>query len=625
MDFFKAQEKARATSRRLVAGFALSVVGVIATLYLIATLAKAWLLGGRNADPALPDIGWWDPALLMWVAILAGGMILLGSLFKLIQLSSGGGVVARDLGGRPVDPATTDALERRLLNVVEEMAIASGVVMPEVWILENEGGINAFAAGSDPSNAVIGVTRGSLERLGRAELQGVIAHEFSHILNGDMKLNLRLMGWIFGLVMLAMLGRMLIESIRFARPSRDRDGQSMVLAILAAGAAVWLVGSVGVLFARLMQAAISRQREFLADASAVQFTRDPSGIAGALKKIGGFAQHGSLQAAKASEARHMFFAKSELASLALATHPPLEARIRAIDPFWDGKLIEPRRETVSSAEATGFAPGRVLPPPPLKRWNPVDEVDVRVGQGIRHHLVESGLAIASKDEAKAAIYGLFLSEDLQGGAARLLAERTHSGTAEAARSWAGRLARIPFGERLAFIDLSLAWLRKMSRDEAEAFLGLNRALIETDGETSLMEFMLENVMERHVAIAAGLRGLPKIHHTSLPQVADGLKVLLESFAALAGDAGSVDAARRKFFRLTGRSLEEIETRVIDLVRLEKAFAELEQASPSVKVAVLDLCGSVVFADGEMSDEEAQMLRAVADAIGAPLPPALSAT
>ena len=203
-------------------------------------------------------------------------------------------MVARDLGGREVEPGTTDRLERRLLNVVEEMAIASGVAVPGVWVMDDERGINAFAAGTDPTNAVVGVTRGTLERLSRAELQGVVAHEFSHILNGDMKLNMRLMGWIFGLVMLAMLGRVMLEAFRFMGASRNSRGGGgrIVLAIVVAGLAVWLVGSIGVFFARMLQAAISRQREYLADASAVQFTRDPGGIAGALRKIGGFSMRG---------------------------------------------------------------------------------------------------------------------------------------------------------------------------------------------------------------------------------------------------------------------------------------------------------------------------------------------
>ena len=340
----------------LVWWFILSVIGVIVVMYVLGV--SLWQFSSANpqgiyhaTDTA--QLVWWDPQMFAWVSGLVGGVILIGSWSKLAQLSAGGKVVAQSLGGRPVEPTTTDLSERRLLNVVEEMAIASGLPVPEVWIMDEEQGINAFAAGTDPTNAVVGVTRGTLDRLTRSELQGVVAHEFSHILNGDMKLNMRLMGWIFGLVMLSMLGRTMIEALRFVRSSRDsKNGGGVVLAIVVAGLAVWLVGSVGVLFARMLQAAISRQREFLADASAVQFTRDPEGIAGALKKIGGFSEHGKISSPKAMEARHMFFASSGFASL-MATHPPLEKRILAIDPRWKGEMLKGKADPVLAEEFSG--------------------------------------------------------------------------------------------------------------------------------------------------------------------------------------------------------------------------------------------------------------------------------
>ncbi|MFN9027343.1 MAG: M48 family metallopeptidase, partial [Akkermansiaceae bacterium] len=341
MNFFEAQERARKSSRLLVLWFALAVIGVILVIYVCATIALQMSSPDQHSiyvATEVSQLGLWNPELLLWTTVLVGGVIFIGSLTKLSQLSGGGKVVAENLGGRLVEPDTRNHYERRLLNVVEEMAIASGVPIPEVWIMDEEPGINAFAAGTDPANAVIGVTRGTLERLNRSELQGVIAHEFSHILNGDMKLNIRLMGWIFGLVMVSVIGRFLLESLRHFRGSRNsKNGGGLIIAILAAGLVLWLVGSVGVLFARMIQAAISRQREFLADASAVQFTRLPDGISGALKKIGGFAEHGHIIAPAAAEARHMFFAGSSLSSL-MATHPPLSQRIKAIDPSWNGVM-----------------------------------------------------------------------------------------------------------------------------------------------------------------------------------------------------------------------------------------------------------------------------------------------
>ena len=284
MDFFAAQSRAIRTSRWLVLWFALCVLGVIAVLCVLAGMALA-------GSP-------WSPDLFLPIALASSAIIGGGSAFKHMQLSAGGAVVARDLGGRQVDPGTRDPLERRLLNVVEEMSIASGVPVPEVWLMDDENGINAFAAGTDPANAVIGVTRGCLERLDRAKLQGVVAHEFSHILNGDMKLNMRLTGWIFGLVMISMLGRMMLESLRFARFRSSRDAGKAIAVIALIGLAIWLVGWIGSMFAKLLQAAVSRQREFLADSSAVQFTRHPEGLAGALKKIGGYQLGGKLSSPK---------------------------------------------------------------------------------------------------------------------------------------------------------------------------------------------------------------------------------------------------------------------------------------------------------------------------------------
>jgi len=298
MNFYEAQDDARKRSRWLILYFILAVIGVIMALYTVYGLVMM-NMGGSYYDEYGKEISlggsWWDTGAFIKIAGITTAVILVGNIFKSLQLAGGGEAIARDVGGRPVDPHTTNLDEKRLINVVEEMAIASGVPTPQVWIMDSEPGINAFAAGTEPGNAVIGVTRGCVQHLTRGELQGVIAHEFSHILNGDMRLNMRLVGWLFGIMMLSLLGQMLLNSLRYVRirsNSRDDNSGGIVVAMLVAGIALLVVGSVGVFFGRMIQAAISRQREFLADASAVEFTRDPSGLAGALKKVGGQA-HGS--------------------------------------------------------------------------------------------------------------------------------------------------------------------------------------------------------------------------------------------------------------------------------------------------------------------------------------------
>lgn len=255
------------------------------------------------------------------------------------------------MGGRAVDFNTLDPAEKQLSNVVEEIAIASGMPVPAVFVLDNEPGINAFAAGWTADNAAIGVTRGALQHLTRAELQGVIAHEFAHIRNGDTKIKTRIIGWVFGIAILTVLGRLLLESLWFAprRRRNSKDDNGLVFALMAAGIGLLIIGSVGTLFARMIQAAVSRQRELLADASAVQFTRDPDGLGEALSKIGGMGGENKIRSAHATEAGHLFFS-SPLTS-AFASHPPLKTRISRLMPSWDGTFHEPDPEVASPAQA----------------------------------------------------------------------------------------------------------------------------------------------------------------------------------------------------------------------------------------------------------------------------------
>lgn len=625
MNFFEAQERARRSSRTLVWWFILSVIGVIVVMYVVGV--SLWQLSSTNpqgiykvTDTA--ELVWWDPEMFTWVSVLVGGVIMTGSWVKLAQLSGGGKVVAQSLGGRAVEPSTTDLPERRLLNVVEEMAIASGVPVPEVWIMDDEQGINAFAAGTDPSNAVIGVTRGTLERLTRAELQGVVAHEFSHILNGDMKLNMRLMGWIFGLVMLSMLGRIMLESLRFVRGSRDSKGGSIVLALVVAGLAVWLVGSIGVLFARMLQAAISRQREYLADASAVQFTRQAEGIAGALKKIGGYSGHGTIHSPKAMEARHMFFAGSGFSSL-MATHPPLEKRIKAIDPQWNGEMLKGKADPVRAEEFSGVMGfSGALEPAARGVESPGDSnrLDSHVGAAIREELRAGKATAFSKQEAKSLLLGLLVTadHDWREAARGILQENgMDAETVAQAIAWSFDLEGCDSSRKLALVDLSLNWLRKMSQPEARDFVSASRALIEADGEINLFEFMLQKVIERHVMIGLGLKQVPVMRFRKIEDLERGLSDLLGVFATLAGGDKAIQAAAAEYREHSGRDLPRS---TAGLSEVASALVEMDAATPLVKQQILRLCGLVVKDDGHVGDQEMELLRATAEAIGAPIPP-----
>ena len=319
MNFFEQQDAARRHTTRLVVLFLLAVVAIVVAVNIVAALAFM----GVSADHVTGGKRIMAPAsFYVFVTLATLALIAGGSLVQIMRLAGGGAALARMMGARPLTGASTDPAERRLLNVVEEMAIASGTAVPQVFVMDDQQTINAFAAGFSPSQAAVVVTRGTLDTLNRDELQGVIGHEFSHILNGDMRLNLRLMGVLGGILLLATLGRMLARS----SSRSDSKGSSFVLL----GFGLIAIGYIGVFFGRLIQASVSRQREFLADASSVQFTRNPDGIGRALAKI---SQAGSrVDHPRAGEANHMFFGEaiaSGFGSL-MATHPPVQERLERV-------------------------------------------------------------------------------------------------------------------------------------------------------------------------------------------------------------------------------------------------------------------------------------------------------
>ena len=625
MDFFAAQEEAHKRSRWLLAGFGLCVLGVIVTVFAVAVQLKPFFFKSQSEDFHELVFGpWWDPQLLGWVAATVGGTILLGSAYKQSQLSGGGSVVARDLGGRLVSPGTSEPLERRLINVVEEMSIASGVPVPQVWILDEEQGINAFAAGTDPANAVIGVTRGCLELLNRSELQGVVAHEFSHILNGDMRLNQRLIGWVFGLIMVATAGRTILYSFRrvWGRSSGNfRNSGGFMAILLASGLTLWLLGSLGTLFARLLQAAFSRQREFLADAAAVQFTREPSGIAGALKKIGAHAEHGILSNAEAGEARHLFFAASDFLSLGFSTHPPLPERIRRIEPLWDGEMVLPdKRDALSDAVRV---PRSV--PPPLPQVNNLgftERIHPAVGAGVRDLLHSQQKRIASESDARAALFSLLMGPDplLFQDALERLETAFGKDMVEQTLDWSRQIRGWPSVQKIALMDLALPWVRQIGAEGAFRLIALTRVFIEADDHVSSFEFMLQKVIERQVAIGSGLRQPALPRHVSLRQVRFEAATLLHALAQASGQPESLSAAAEEYGKHAGEPLSAMPGQPVTLEKLSAALDALEAATPAVKSTVLRLAARIVLHDRRVNEDEFELLRAAADAMGAPIPP-----
>jgi Zn-dependent protease with chaperone function/uncharacterized tellurite resistance protein B-like protein len=651
MDFFERQEKARRNTKLLVVYFVAGVAMLILVIYLV--VATAFTAAGvrhrsrhysyiyndySRYDTQLeaPQHPLWNPKLLLGVAIGTLAVIGIGSGFKTMELAQGGSAVSSMMGGRLVSPNSTDIDERKLLNVVEEMALASGVPVPAVYVMDNEQGINAFAAGHTTSDATITVTRGCMKLLTRDELQGVIAHEFSHILNGDMRLNLRLLGIIFGILCLAVIGRVLL----YTRGSgRDRNALPLL------GLALLAVGYVGVFFGRLIQAAVSRQREFLADASAVQFTRNPLGISGALKKIGGLGENGSrVGAAHSEEVSHMFFGNGLRPPFfgLLATHPPLDERIRAIDPNFDGNFpvtrYAPEEETPYQIAQDAIAARRAGIPPLM----PVAMAAVMPNLGTPstahlHYAVElrnrfpAALRDAARDAmgASALIYGLLMSTDsaMRTKQLSLLAQNTSDAVRQETERLLPQIDPVATNAKLPLVDLALPGLRQLSPAQYQQFTKAIQALIEADGEIDLFEYVLQKIVLRHLdGQFTGARRAVVQYYALKPLVAD-CAVLLSALAHV----GSEDPAQcTAAFQNGARNLSAyVQAQIVyvasddcDLSHVDAALNRLNQAAPQIKKAVLNACVQVVAADGVIQEMEAELLRAIADALDCPMPPFL---
>lgn len=654
MDFFQAQERARRSTSWLVVYFVAAVLGTIAVIYLVFAIVFA-AKGHRQEGIQWDKV--WNPSLLLWVAGGTSAVVLIGSLTKMSELHSGGGVVARSLGGRLVDHSTNDPDERKLVNVVEEMAIASGIPVPEIYVLHGEENINAFAAGNSVSDAAVGVTRGCIQLLNRDELQGVIAHEFSHILNGDMRLNIRLMGVVHGILCIAIIGRVLLMTSTRRRyyylgARNDSKGGNPLPFI---GLVLFAVGYIGVFFGHLIKSAISRQREFLADASAVQFTRNPGGISNALKKIGGIGRAGSrLHSPNAEEASHMFFGNA-LAQGFLnitATHPPLDVRIRAIDPSFDGTYpdltvaLQEIREHRPPPQGEPGYPGRkrptpppippILPvPPPLAAGNVINQVGTIQPQNVVWALalmaeMPEPLRVAARDAygARALIYALLLNEDAEprGKQMSALQAQADPGVLAELQKLLKHIGGLKQEARLPLVEMAISSLRRMSQSQFETFLQNVETLIAADQQIDLFEYSLQRMLKRHLWPHYRKQKPVITQYYALNPLLPDCEVLLSGLANIGSSSPeAVTAAfRAGISRLgnEGAGLKLLPLAQANLPQIDAALDRLATGSPLIKKQVLDACAYAVASDGEIQAREAELLRAVADGLDCPLPPML---
>ena len=635
-DFFDRQDAAKRNTTRLVVLFVLAVLAIMVSIHVLLAFAFGYLGADERTGVDLSLLT--DPSIAMLAIVgtllVVGG----GSLFKVAQLRGGGRVVAEQLGGRLLNPDTTEPSERKLLNVVEEMAIAAGTTAPPVYLLEQEKGINAFAAGFTPDGAVIGVTRGAAERLSRDELQGVIAHEFSHILNGDMRMNIRLIGLLHGILIIGILGYFVLRMTAFSghRGRRSRDQGNAALPLLAVGAGLMVVGFLGTFFGNLIKAAVSRQREFLADASAVQFTRQPAGIAGALKKIGGVPEGSTIEDPNAPEASHMFFGRGTSGFSALfSTHPPLAERIRRIDPSWDGTFPEvapvaPPGQAMPAA-ASGFAAGGAG-----ETFAAMHALD-HLGQPTDAHIRHAGRLLAGLPEriraaahepygARALVYALLLDRDADLRRTQLqhLERAADPGVFEETLRLVPVVAGLDAKARLPVVEIALPALRSLTADQYRIFKQNVAVVVQADDAIDLFEWSLQRILVRDLdARQEGARA-PHVRHHSLPPLQPQCEVLLSRLAHAGhrdeANAGAAFAAGRQALGMPQAHMRG--GREADLAALDAALADLEQAAPQVKRKVLEGAVACIAADRQVTATEAELLRAVSASLGVPMPPLL---
>ncbi len=647
MNFFQHQDQARKKTTQLV----ILLIAAVITLIAITILAVAvFIYFFQNHTDSITAANAYSKGftthlfqlfnseLILYITAGVIAVVALGSLYKSIQLSAGGKAVAESLGGRLLSSDTRDADERRVLNVIEEMAIASGNPVPQVYILD-EPSINAFAAGQNRRNAVIGVTRGCIKLLNRDELQGVMAHEFSHIHNGDMKLNMRLVAILHGILVIGLIGYFILHGSGYrAIGKRDKNtGQQAML-----GLALVAIGYSGTFFGNMIKAAVSRQREFLADASAVQFTRNPDGISGALKKIGGFSQGSHISSGAASEFSHMYFGqgiKTAFSGL-MATHPPLPIRIHRIQPKWEGDFISNSSpQPTSNQKASGFHPDQVsgfssttssigstsrsTPPD-----NFSDSIINTIGDPQPEHYQQATEFLKNLSQplnnaahqaysARALIYCLLLDESKSIRKQQLISlkDNAHPATFAEMPKLFDELKTLARRERLNLLEICMPALRQMSTPQYQVFRKNLISLIQADKSVSLFEWCLYRMITHTIEE----KKIPE--DKSLSQVTEDIRVILSLLVQVGENQNPTLAFNAGANTLTTQSSKlHYSIKGLSYPNIDKALNNLSRLKPLDKPQVLKAMIATITADNTITTDEAELFRAIAESLDCPVPP-----
>jgi Zn-dependent protease with chaperone function len=638
VNFFDAQDNARRVTRWLIVVFAVATVLIVAGVTLIVG-ASAYMLGDGQ-------IGM-NPSVLAVTAIVTALFIFGATAYKTAHLSRGGGQVAVDMGGTQVEPDVNDPLRRRLRNVVEEMAIASGLPVPDIYVLEREPGINAFAAGFAPGDAAIAVTRGTLESLGRDELQGVIAHEFSHILNGDMRLNIRLMGVLFGIMVLGLVGRLILRGSHRTGMVSSRRGRGQPAALLV-GLGLTVIGWIGVLLARIIKAAVSRQREFLADASAVQFTRQTDGIANALKKIGGYSAHSFFRSVDPEEVSHMLFARgtARLTSL-FATHPPLIERIRALDPsFREGDYPRQDFHRQQDGEASGQATSLVPEITAAIAAGGVAGIDgsisdaigdprpqhVEFAQRLRQSVPSDLYDAAHSRELSLLLVvalGMHREPAVVGRQLRVVKDMLGEDRAALVSRFHRQLLDIGPAYRLPLLEIAFPMLKLRPLPQLEFLQQLVLRVIDTDGEIDLGEFCYYRIVASQLGQALAPGGRKRGRHVSRTVLRESALRLIGILAEQGNDdPAAVELAYAagiaEFGNWAGNTTAN-SRQTSTVAVLDRCLDALQSLNNRGRAKLIEAVSRCISHDGRLNLAEAELLRAVCASLDCPLPPLLAAT
>ena len=627
-NFFQRQADARSSCQKLVILFIAAVFLIIVALYFAIRLI--WFIYlftesfSTNTAKAhsyfakLHAFTFWDPAFFIFIAAIVTLFILVASLVKMSTLQKGGGTIAEMLGGRLIPGTSKNPAERQLLNIVEEMAIASGIHVPLVFVLDKEKSINAFAAGLTLYDAAIAVTQGTLDQLSRDELQGVIAHEFSHILNGDTRLNIQLIGIIYGILVIGIIGGQILEHYRIS---------ARYVIIFIGGIMLAIIGYTGSFLGRLIQSAVCRQRELLADASAVQFTRNPHGLANAFKKIGGYTFGSRINSVTTKQARHLFFGESHgsgLFSGFLATHPPLEERIRLLEPTFDGKFAKIKAvETLDATPRITTRPADIV----SSVGNPGKESFGNSLALLALIPVQIREALNTPHGAASVICALLLGNDSKEKAAQLNALQRAivlQGNIEEAVRFSELIAKLPQNIRLPLVQLAMPSLRSLNGMEKRNFLMIINALITADNQVTLFEFVIEWMLNKLLSDMENISS--KASYFSYSAIGLDILIILRALAC-AGKIGSKEKAQQAFAAGIAR-IPEIESKKPDFyyeeniafLRVSNALKQLNLASFKIKQSVIDACAHCAFADQTINANEAELLRVISLAMNCPLPP-----